>query len=252
MTSIETKIHPRPNFAIIFILALFVSISCFTACIYFFENNPLEAYLSRVSWLAVEEVQVAADWPLTNDAVRGMLPPLKGKNLLLIRPSSIIQLLQSKPWIREVSIKKEYPNRLLLRVETERPEAITLQKGAPYFLTRNGKIIDKATPEMLRTLDLPLVSTENSFQAWKFADVLQMYESFKKEFGNRFSISQIALGNFPYLKVFLSNPKIEILLNFDQWQVQLPHLMTLLNGPPSQIRQLHRINLVFPKKAIVR
>jgi cell division septal protein FtsQ len=224
------------------------------------ESHPLEQYLSSVSWLKVEEVNIQAGWPLSPQTVKTWLPPLVGKNLLLIRPGVLMQLMQEKPWVENVSIKKEYPNRLAVVVETKRAQAITLIKGMPHFLGSGGEIIEKATPRLLNNLDLPYLSfqtqipesTEQGRRKWNVSEVLKANESLKKILGEKVTISQIVLGSYPQFRMFLSKPKMEVIFSFENWKTQVPILLTLLNNPPSQITQPQRINLVFPKKAIVR
>ena len=90
-----------------------------------------------------------------------------------------------------------------------------------------------------------------SATAWDIAKVLTTLEAIKARLGEKREISQVWLGTYPIFKIYLLRPKLEVVLSEDTWTTQMPSLMSLLDNPPSQIGQLQRINLVFPKKAIV-
>ena len=78
----------------------------------------------------------------------------QGTNLLTLRPLDLIAFLKSKPWVENVVIKKEYPSRIFVDIETKRPQALTLQHGQTYFLDSFGQVIEKSTSALLKVLDL--------------------------------------------------------------------------------------------------
>lgn len=215
------------------------------------ESGKLDAALSRISIFQISEVKIRSEWPLVPETIRNWLPTLEGTSLLVLKPEGLILQLKGKPWVENVAIKKEFPARVFIDVQTKRPHAITLIKNETYFLDGQGQAIEKATPALLKALDLPFVTREKNSQSWNVGEFLVLLENIKKTLGSRYVVSQYVLGGFPFFKLYLASPKIEVLMSFENWEAQLQILVKLLVSPPSQVGQLQRINLVFPKKAVV-
>lgn len=210
-----------------------------------------EPSLEKLQALKIESVLIEASWPLTPELVEKDLPKLVGKNILVVDPRTLHGSLMQKPWVKEVVVKKDYPNRLRIFVETKKPRAISLWQGSLYFIDSDGSRIEKVSPVLLKALDLPFLNFDPKEKEWEMEKIFHFYDVLKKTLSPQFSISQIVLGSYPHIKVFLAKPKIEITFSVENWESQLTPLMTLLTSPPSQIGQLQKINLVFPKKAIV-
>ena len=217
------------------------------------DRLGLESGITKASWLRVEEMQIETEWPLTSDKIRTWIPSAIGKNILLVSGSSLIRLLESKPWVEEVTVKKEFPSRLFINVKTKIPKALAIMRGKLHFIDDKGRWIDVAEASILKGLDLPTISwqKEEDWSTWKLQDVLPVLASLQTELGKSREVSQVVLGHFPGLKIFLSSPHIEVLMTFDQWENQMKRLLSILENPPSDTIPIRRINLTLPKKAVV-
>jgi len=220
---------------------------------YLISSGRLEAALSGVRFLKIQEVRISSDWPLTPGTIRTWLPPLEGKNIFFVKPMRLIETLERHSWVEGVTIKKDYPNRLVVDVTTKRAEAIFLSKGSPYFLDGKGTPIDRTTPELFRALDLPIVSWENDSleKSWKLSQALHILARVKKELEPLHRVSQLTFSQPPVFKLFLLPHRIEADFSIENWETQIGHLAEVLKTPPLPLSQIRKINLVFPKKAIV-
>ncbi len=217
------------------------------------QHADLEVLFGKIKFFQLKTVEVKSEWPLTPGTVKANLADFQGKSLLVINPKRVSDSLQRIPWVENVSIKKQYPDELLIDVETKRARAIGLFRGQSYFLDEHGKTVDKVANSMLEALDLPFVSfrNETEMREWPFPRVLTTLEELKTTLGDQFKISEVYLGTYPYFRIFLVRPRLEIIFNLENWFEQKETLVALLRNPPSQLGQLHKINLVFPKKAVV-
>ncbi len=236
---------------------MFVSIS-FTALllwptIWFFQHADLEKFFGKVKFFQLKEIDVKSEWPVTPATAKAWVSELQGRSLLLISPAKVSASLLNHSWVRNVSIKKQYPDELFVEIETKRARAIGIHKGQSYFMDENGKMIEKATNSSFESLDLPFVSfrNEQELAEWPFTEVLTTVESLKKTLGDEVKISELYLGIYPYFRIFLVRPRLEIVFNLENWSEQKEILNAILRNPPSQLGQLHKINLIFPKKAVV-
>ena len=207
--------------------------------------------LSRLPWMRIETVEIRSEWPLTGETLRGYLPTLEGTSLLAVQPSEIIGRLLDKPWVNAVTLKKEYPNRLFLDVTTKRARAVVVPRGEPWFVDDDGKSIERARPALLRALDLPVIQPEPVAAKWDPARTMRVLEKLRRALEPEYRVSEVALEAPPYFRVYLTPVRAEIALSLDSFDAQLPRLRRLLDSPSFPKWQPHRINLVFPKKAIV-
>src|SRR5690348_2186293 len=78
------------------------------------ESGKLDSLLQTLSVFKIEEVRIRSEWPLSPNTVRGWLPTLENTSLLVLRPRGLILSLREKPWVENIAIKKEFPNRVLI------------------------------------------------------------------------------------------------------------------------------------------
>lgn len=259
--SLETTVGPSSHRAAQKVLALAaISILLCAALLWSWENVSLPPFLERMTWFHVREVQIEAEWPLQKTQVQSWLPKLEGRNILGIRGAEIVKSLAAKPWVGGVTLKKEFPNRLLIEVTTKRAVAIEVDKAISYFIDGDGARIERTTPELLLALDLAVITNEFSASrkslhfergGWNLSEMVVVLERLQQHLNSSTIVSQLQLGSYPYFKAFLASPKLEVLFSLENWQSQLPILALILHNPPRQIGQPQKINLILPKKAVV-
>jgi hypothetical protein len=208
----------------------------------------------RFQWMKVQTVAIDAEWPLTASRVRHWLPPLEGKNLLLLKAANLVDTLKKKPWVSEVTLKKQFPNRIDISVKTKRSYAVLVARGQGYFMDGDGNLIEKVEPGLFGGHDLPLVSRDRKDESddWRMSDVLKLMVGVREKLGpSNGEVSEARLGTYPTLRLFLTNYKMEIVLSMENWADQLNQLAYLLQKPPRGLGSIRRINLTLAKKAVV-
>jgi hypothetical protein len=236
------------------ILRLFLfAIALSGALVWILTGGGLQARLSKLGWFQIDQIQVNSEWPLTPSTVESWLPALKGQNLLFLRPSDLIADLDQRPWVESVTLHKIYPSSLNLEIKTKRAVAVAILNGRPNFIDANGLVIDRASPSLLRALDLPVISwqPEAKSSGWDLNEVIRVIQTFRFRMNDQADISQVVLEDRPYFRLFLSTPKMQVEFNLENWESQLPILALLLHSPPSQIDQPRSINLTLPKRAVI-
>ena len=234
------------------VLAILSIVLC-GAALWFWETGRLRRALSSLSWFRISEVSIQCGWPITEESVRASLPRLTGESLLTLNAQATVDLLKAQGWVDSVTLKKEYPDTLRLDVRPRSAAAIGVFKRKPYFLDGSGEKIARTSPALVRALDLPVLSFEGNADRspWKLAPFLSSLSRLQAVLDPGYSISQVSLGRYPHFRVFLNRPRWEVLFSFENWERQFPMLLFLLHHPPRQIKEAHRLNLIFPKKAVV-
>ncbi len=210
-------------------------------------------WLPDLAWLRIQEIQVSVEAPLTQAEVVNALPKLKGVNLLLLNADALMQTILQNPWARSASIKKEFPNRLVISVEAKQPFALRQDGSRLTFIDDTGAEIDRWSSNRVTDPDLPVIGFEKAgyVKQWNISALVKVLASLQKAVAPKYRLSQIVPSDPPYFKVFLANPPLEMLFSMHTWEGQVPFFVDLLSRPPRQIGQAHKINLVFPKKAVV-
>ncbi|MEM8964065.1 MAG: FtsQ-type POTRA domain-containing protein [Acidobacteriota bacterium] len=107
--------------------------------------------------LALEEVRIDIDpeGRVASDWVRSQVMPLRGHHLLRLPLGELETALLSHRWVDAVSLRKELPRRLSVRVIERRPAALLYEDELVYLDTRGQRIapFDPSTGEV----DLPIV-----------------------------------------------------------------------------------------------
>jgi|GEM_PF-1346162 len=235
------------------ILLCILSIVVIGSILWAWERIHFETFFVKMKYFQLQEVKVHTRWPLNSDLVKSWLPRLEGRNLFFVRAANLVGVLKEQPWVDLITIQKEYPRRLNIYIEPKKPRAIMIQNGKAHFLNEKGGVIDKVSPQLLHTFDLPVISQDGpaSPKAWEFARAIEMAHSIHQKLRPHYFVSEMALDPYPYFRIYLSSPQVEIQLSVESWEMQFPKLVILLNNPPGQIAPIQKINLTFPKKAVV-
>jgi cell division protein FtsQ len=80
---------------------------------------------------------------LSDDELRNMAGLREGENLLSLSCRGIYGKLIVSPWIRKVSIRKELPDRLYIRVEESRPFALLDMNGRLFLMDDRGSLLEE-------------------------------------------------------------------------------------------------------------
>lgn len=156
------------------------------------------------------------------------------------------------PWVKKVFIKKRFPDAVFIKVESEKPVAILREGKEFFFLNSDGKIIGDW--KFFKNSNYPIISVERSIKSeWHIPSLLSILDTLLKKGlgGDDLKISELVLMHYPYFKIFLSSPRLEIEFDQTEWEAQLPILSSLLNDSASNARRFSKINLVLLKKAVV-
>ncbi len=232
----------------------FLGVISLSLCVYYFHNLlGVDRFVSKMQWLHVKDVVIQAQWPLTAARIHNWIPHLEGSSILLVDASLLMKNLEKRPWVKSVSVKKQYPDRILISVDTVTARAIALWRGKTYFMDGEGHLIERVEPSVNLGHDLPVIAWEGQEDdsRWKIGEVFELLQSVKSTLGKSMDVSEVNLRSYPNVRLFLSSTRLEILFNIENWTAQISRLALLVQNPPPEVGTIHRINLTIPKKAVV-
>lgn len=106
--------------------------------------------------LSVTEILVDGTSRTTPDAVRSVLRPLLGRNILELDLGEVARAATKDPWVREASVKRILPGSLRVSVAERTPAALALLGGLVYVVDDQGVVMGPAGPDL--PYDLPVLT----------------------------------------------------------------------------------------------
>lgn len=224
-----------------FILRVFPA-GLFVLFIYFVSTAVISASQIR-------QIDFSGSEHLTDEELRG-LTGLKGnENLVSLSGSRVFRKMTASPWIRSVSIRKEFPDKLHILVKESEPFALLEIKGSLFIVDDRGEMLQelKDTPIPF----LPVISGVPFGKKENISEALNLVRAIK---------GKGLLFEKEHIEIIAGKPR-EMSVNFDgvivkvgegDYEDKLLRLMDL--EAEIQTRNIHvdYIDLRFTNKAIVK
>jgi cell division protein FtsQ len=100
------------------------------------------SWLGRSTLFSVRDVDMNPCAQVTRDEVAGMLAGGKDGTIWSLSAEAIGRRLLTHPWIREVSVRKVFPDRLVVRIEERHPAAM-INLDALYYVDEEGDVFKR-------------------------------------------------------------------------------------------------------------
>jgi cell division protein FtsQ len=100
------------------------------------------SWLGRSTLFSVRDVDMNSCAQVTRDEVAGMLAAGKGGTIWSLSAEAIGRRLLTHPWIREVRVRKVFPDRLVVRIEERRPVAM-INLDVLYYVDEEGDVFKR-------------------------------------------------------------------------------------------------------------
>lgn len=113
------------------------------------------ATTSRHPYFSVSQIVLRGTEVLERDSVLGAADLRVGMSIWSVDPTTAEEQIRALAWVRDASVRREFPNRVIVSVSEREPAAIALVEGLQY-LDRSGRILGPVRPGA--TIDLPFVT----------------------------------------------------------------------------------------------
>jgi cell division protein FtsQ len=95
-------------------------------------------WVIRSPYLAIREIVVRGCKELTEKEILTLAAIRPSPNILTVNPGAIARRIQANPWVREVFIGREFPDRLVIVVRERKAVALIQRDAALYLLDSDG------------------------------------------------------------------------------------------------------------------
>ncbi|UCD34881.1 MAG: FtsQ-type POTRA domain-containing protein [Nitrospiraceae bacterium] len=175
----------------------------------------------------VKKVVVSGTYHLDrNDIIRSLEIP-RGQSLTDLEFETVRGMLVKNPWIRKVSMRRQYPDTLVLKVEEATPKALLRRRNELYLIDGEGRALERIQGETIPFL--PVITNISESNGKDMTEALRLVEvlSRKTDFTERESI-QVGLETFG-LTVTIDGELIKVGYGnyeekFDRWMALEPEI----------------------------
>lgn len=102
------------------------------------------SWLGHSRLFSVREIDMNRCAYVTRDEITGILSGVPQGNIWSLSSGAIGRRLLSHPWVRSVSVRKSFPDRLVVRIEERRPAAM-INLDTLYYVDEEGTIFKRLT-----------------------------------------------------------------------------------------------------------
>jgi cell division protein FtsQ len=180
-------------------------------------------------YFQIKEVIVRGCKELTEKEILSYAAIKPSQNLLAINLGTISRRIESNPWVKEVSIGREFPNRLIIDLQERTAVALVKRENGFNLLDLDGVAFKKL--EKNDEVDIPVLngcySDDNDSALFTKSLELLRYLSASKEFPTIRNIAEIHGHEVFGLSLF-TDSGLCIRLGFDSYENKLKRLNTVM------------------------
>ena len=112
--------------------------------------------LCKTALFMVTETDIVGADRITQKEILALCDLKLQTNLLTVSPARLQKRVEAHPWIAWAEIKRQWPNRLLVRIKERQPVAIANVEGKLFFVDAKGIVFTEVNPDA--DLDFPVIS----------------------------------------------------------------------------------------------
>jgi len=112
-----------------------------------------------VDLLTIRDIDISGNQNLSKREVLKGSGLHEGENLLTLSLEDAERWLRENPWIREVSIRKQFPDTLLIIIKESTPVALLNHHGRVFLVDERGSILQELDDKSYRFL--PLINVDS-------------------------------------------------------------------------------------------
>jgi cell division protein FtsQ len=99
----------------------------------------------RSPYLSIRETVVRGCKELTEKEILTLASVHPATNILTLNPDAVARRIRANPWVREVFIGREFPDRVVIVVRERKAVALLQKEGGLYLLDSNGAPFKRLT-----------------------------------------------------------------------------------------------------------
>lgn len=200
--------------------------------------------------LPVREVLFSGQRHLAEAELRSIAAVRDGEGMLAVSAKAIAGRLLQMPWVRAVSVRKEYPGRVCIDIREAEPFAILDRKGQSFLIDERGQILERIQGDSVPFL--PIINGDPA-RAETFSEALRLAAVIRerKIATERGRVEVIATGKGPEdLAVVVD--KVVIKVGEGDYEQKLDRLFSLEGEIRKRAVSIDYVDLRFANRVVVK
>jgi cell division protein FtsQ len=177
----------------------------------------------------------------------------EGRSVWDATPGAVRVRLLSHPWIQQVQVQREFPNRLMITVQERRPVAIVLLDGLRY-VDRHGRVLGPLRNDDSR--DFPIISGLDGAEIADFTGIgmhraLQLLR-WCERLNSLDTVSEIHVDRRRGVTVFPRRTAVAVVLGWGGWREKLQRSARVFAAWEGQTDRLAAVDLSFRDLVVLK
>jgi cell division protein FtsQ len=188
------------------------------------------SFLISIPYFQAREIMIRGCKELTEKEILSLAAIKPSQNILVVNTDEAARRIRVNPWVKDVSVGREFPDRVVIEIRERTPMALLKKDTAFYLLDMEGVTFKKL--EMGDDLDLPILTgfhSSGKLDLPLLERTLQMIQYLAKnpDFPNIKAISEINGSERFGLSLF-TNTGLCLSLGFDNYENKLKRLPAIM------------------------
>jgi len=202
--------------------------------------------LRDIVFFPVKQIEVVGNRHLSDNEIANLSELKKGRSMLSVRSREVVQRLMRSPWIKDVSLRKELPNRIIIRIREAVPTALFRRKEGLYLIDEGGDFLERISTE---ERFLPVIKgNENDHAA--MIEAIEFAGMLKRNDMPDIDQVEIALGRLEDMTVNYGKTVIKI--GYGNYEEKLQRYMELRDEIRRRAIPVEYIDLRYDNRLVVK
>jgi len=187
-------------------------------------------YLISHPYFAIREINVRGCKELTEKEILTAAAVRTRQNIFAVSPKDVQEKIRANPWIKEVSVGRELPDRLIIDLKERNAVSLVKKDNGFYIMDFDGITFKKL--ELTDDMDLPILTgyqgkgEESRILLMRTMELLRHLAT-KNDYPNIKNVSEIN-GNERYGLSVFTNSGLCLFLGFDNYESKFKRLLPVM------------------------
>ncbi|SKA72389.1 cell division protein FtsQ [Paucidesulfovibrio gracilis DSM 16080] len=178
---------------------------------------------TTTEFFALDKIEVLGNKRLSYGEVLDAGRVRLGQNSLALNLSRVEALLSKNPWVKNVSVRRDIPRKLIIQVEERDPAYWIRRGGSLYYADENGELITSVSPADFRSLPVLEADAEMRERLTELPDMIRALDNGAMPL-SRDALAWVRLSGAGQAQMFLDNANLTLTFALEDWRSELRHV----------------------------
>lgn len=201
-------------------------------------------YMTRSDWFTLKEIEVQGNSRINSREILEIAELDDGANLLALSIEDIKRSLSRNPWVKEVSVRRELPGKLIIGIKERDPFFWMLLEGEIHYADERGNIIAPVVAANFAPLPTLEVETGAEGMAAGLPDLIRTLHQSDIPIDMR-TMSFLRLSASRGIELYVDSSQLKIVIGTEEWV----HNVDRLNKTLRDLKRRGELHIVQTIKA---